>query len=73
MKVIYYFRDGRTVFSELVLDRIEMRIKEGNSRSKLIPERLGFKLEGILRRSEYLRGIPYDVLIYGLIREEWNG
>lgn len=35
-------------------------------------ERLGFREEGRLRDHAYLRGERVDVLVYGLLAEEWR-
>jgi ribosomal-protein-serine acetyltransferase len=54
----------------LDLNRIEIRVKVGNKRSKSIPEKLGFQLDGVLRQSELFDGMYYDVEIYGLLAED---
>lgn len=59
-------------FSGLGLDRIEIRCAAGNRRSQAIPRRLGFTLEGRLRRAQRLHGGRVDILVYGLLREEWE-
>lgn len=59
-------------FNELDLHRIQIRCDSINVRSKAIPERLGFTLEGVVR--EYYKhedGTFSDSLIYGLLRNEW--
>lgn len=59
-------------FDELDLNRIEIRCATENVRSRAIPERLGFKLEGVLRESEWRHTRFYDMAIYGLLRNEWK-
>lgn len=60
-------------FRELELNRIEIRCSAENTRSAAIPKRLGFLLEGVLRRAEYRDGRLHDFEIYGLLASEWNG
>ena len=43
-----------------------------NSKSKAIPERLGFKEEGRIRDYEFLHGEYLDRIICGLLKEEWK-
>lgn len=59
-------------FSELDMNRIEIRCAVSNLRSSAIPKRLGFTREGLLRQSEYRDGRLHDFEIYGLLRSEWQ-
>jgi ribosomal-protein-serine acetyltransferase len=65
---------GRVVvahaFRDLGLHRVEIRCAKGNYRSRAIPERLGFALEGVARQSEWLYDHFTDVAIYGLLRSD---
>lgn len=58
-------------FSELHLHRVEIRCATENSRSRAIPERLGFVSEGIAREAEWVNGRFVDHVIYGLLSHEW--
>ena len=60
------------LFEELNLNRIEIRCSETNERSRAIPERLGFRLEGKLRRMGYTKDGLTDYLVYGLLKEDWQ-
>lgn len=53
------------------MNRIEIRCADANVRSRAIPERLGFKLEGVLRQALCRHLQIYDDIIYGLLKEEW--
>lgn len=57
-------------FSDLDLHRVEIRCATENRRSRAIPERLGFKLEGAARQSEWLYDHFVDLAIYGLLRTD---
>lgn len=57
-------------FNEWKLNRITIECATGNIRSRKIPERLGFKLEGIVRGVEWLNDGYADHAIYGLLRLE---
>ena len=64
----------RYAFMGLHLNRVEMRMVASNKRSKKIPLRLGFELEGSLK--EYLvnkAGQFEDVDIYALLNKNWKG
>jgi ribosomal-protein-serine acetyltransferase len=59
-------------FDELEINRIEIRAGVNNSRSRAIPERLGFRQEGVLREGEFVDGAFIDLAIYGLLRREYK-
>lgn len=58
-------------FGEMGLNRIELTAALENRRSRAIPERLGFQLEGVLRQSTWLYDHFQDMAIYSLLRSEW--
>lgn len=62
----------RHLFEQEGFVRIEIRCDPDNVRSRAIPERLGFRLEGRLRRAGVLRGRPFDHAVYGLLDDEWR-
>lgn len=58
-------------FENLRLNRIQIKAAVENLKSRAIPERLGFSLEGIERDGElHSRGFT-DLAIYSLLRTEW--
>lgn len=57
---------------DLKLNRVEIRCAENNYKSKAIPERLGFKTEGIIREAEWLYDHYVDHVIYGVLAKEWK-
>lgn len=62
----------RSFFSEYGLNRIEIRCDPANTRSRAVPERLGFTQEGILRQVSTLNGRPSDHVVYSLLEHEWQ-
>jgi len=57
-------------FDELNLNRIEIHCAKTNRRSRAVPERLGFKKEGTLRKSEWRHDRFHDMVIYGLLADD---
>lgn len=57
---------------DLDLNRVEIRCATGNHRSRAIPERLGFVLEGIVREAELLPRGYVNHAIYGMLKSEWK-
>lgn len=59
-------------FTRLGLNRIEIRVATGNLKSQHVPERLGFKKEGLIRQGEFVNNEFIDLYIYSLLKEEWQ-
>jgi ribosomal-protein-serine acetyltransferase len=57
-------------FDDLGLNRIEIRCSTENLRSAAIPERLGFRKEGVLRQVELRNGRLHDFSVYGLLADD---
>jgi ribosomal-protein-serine acetyltransferase len=59
-------------FDTWKLNKVEIRCDPENARSRAIPERLGFKQEGILR--QVLTGGDgqlHESVVYGILADEW--
>ena len=54
-------------FQALKLNRVTIECASENIRSRKIPERLGFKFEGIIRGAEWLHDHYADHAVYGLL------
>jgi len=60
-------------FNELNLERLTAEVYEYNVKSIKLLEKLGFKLEGRIRKGKYHNGKYFDILIYGSLKEERAG
>jgi len=59
-------------FDDWHLNRIEIRCAVGNTKSRAIPERLGFRSEGTLREAEWLYNHYVDHVVYGMLADDWT-
>jgi ribosomal-protein-serine acetyltransferase len=59
-------------FGELGLNRVEMRCAVENRRSRRVPERLGFRQEGVLAQAEWIHDHFHDLVVYALLASEWR-
>jgi ribosomal-protein-serine acetyltransferase len=54
------------------LNRVEIIVATGNSRSRAIPERLDFREEGTLRQFQLVGGRYLDCVSYSLLAADWR-
>ncbi len=59
-------------FEELNMNRIEIQCATENTRSRQIPERLNFKLDGVLRQFLWRHTRFFDMAVYSMLMEEWK-
>ncbi len=62
----------RYYFEELRYQKVTVNVYANNPASITLHEKLGFKLEGTLRRMVFTEGCFYDDLWYGMTREEFE-
>ena len=60
-------------FDEWRLNRVEIGVGPDNRRSRAIPERLGYREEGVLRSAERFDENDYrDLVLYAILASEWR-
>ena len=59
-------------FQEMNLNRVEIGCASENARCRAIPERLGFKQEGILRQREQVHDHFVDIVVYSMLVGDWQ-
>ncbi|MGE5669566.1 MAG: GNAT family N-acetyltransferase [Betaproteobacteria bacterium] len=59
-------------FAQLNLRRIEAEVAPANVASNRLLQRVGFVLEGTLRRRWVAGGVAYDTNIYGYLVDDWR-
>jgi len=62
----------KLIFGSWGMEKVTIQAATENWKSRSIPERLGFQLEGVLRRNELLYDHYVDHAVYSLLREEWD-
>ncbi|GAB6120820.1 GNAT family N-acetyltransferase [Dysgonomonas termitidis] len=61
-------------FTEMDINRIQIKVAINNHKSRRIPEKLGFQSEGIERDGELLvDNVFTDIAIYSLLKKEYGG
>lgn len=58
-------------FETLELHTLEIRAATENARSRAVAERVGMKLDGILRQREWLYDHFVDHAVYSIVASEW--
>lgn len=61
------------LFNKAGLNKVEIHFMVNNLRSATVAEKMGFKVEGIIRQSYLLNGAYHDIVITGLLKKEWPG
>lgn len=59
-------------FESYNLNRIQIAVAENNYKSRSVPERLGFKYEGIIRDRECLYGNYVNHAMYSILKNEYK-
>jgi ribosomal-protein-serine acetyltransferase len=59
-------------FDRWDLNRVDIRAGVENHRSRAVAERLGFKLEGVLREAERVGERYIDHAVYAMLAREWR-
>ena len=59
-------------FEYFSLQKVEIQCAVKNKKSRAIPERLGFKNEGVIRQAELVAGNYLDHVVYGLLKQEFT-
>lgn len=59
-------------FDSCGLQRLEIRYAASNGRSAALVKRLGFVQEGVLRQACWREGRAEDLVVAGLLKDEWR-
>jgi RimJ/RimL family protein N-acetyltransferase len=62
----------RYAFYELNMHRVTITVFGFNERSMALAEKAGFQQEGVFRERLQRDGKRYDMLLYGILRHEWE-
>ncbi len=60
------------LFEKTGLNKIEIHFVQANQRSARVAEKLGCKTEGILRQSYLRNGLLDDLIVTGILKQEWR-
>jgi [ribosomal protein S5]-alanine N-acetyltransferase len=58
------------LFDTRQIDRIQATIMPGNTGSRRVLEKCGFRLEGILRKAVFHQGVNQDLQMFAVLRED---
>ena len=59
-------------FEARSINRVQIRAAVDNTRSRAVPERLGFTFEGVQRQAVLVGGAFQDLAVYSLLATEWR-
>jgi diamine N-acetyltransferase len=59
------------LFGDMKVHRVWLTLRASNERATHGVERLGFTREGVLREHDFLEGHMVDVVVYGMLADEW--
>ncbi|MGA8744967.1 MAG: GNAT family protein [Solirubrobacterales bacterium] len=59
-------------FEDLGFQKLTGTVKSSNTRALALAKKLGMQTEGILRSHRYVSGVRVDLVLLGLLREEWR-
>ncbi|SHE36359.1 Protein N-acetyltransferase, RimJ/RimL family [Marinitoga hydrogenitolerans DSM 16785] len=59
------------VFNEMNINKVKLSVFSFNKRAIRSYEKIGFKVEGVLREEIFRDGIYHDEIIMGILRKEW--
>lgn len=60
------------LFDRLDLNKLELHYLPGNMKSAAVAQRLGFRVEGVLRDSFLMNGTLHDLVLAGLLKKEYR-
>jgi len=60
------------LFQKTGLNKVEIHFMTHNARSAGVAQRLGFKVEGVIRQSHMHNSRIEDIVVTGLLKTEWN-
>jgi len=62
----------RFIFNEMNINKIKLSVYSFNKRAIRAYEKVGFKIEGVLREELYREGKYHDVYVMGILKNEWK-
>lgn len=60
----------RFAFQKLNMNRVQVKVAVGNSKSAAIPQKLGFRFEGVEREGERHRNTYFDLEVYSYLKSD---
>ncbi|MBS1781609.1 MAG: GNAT family N-acetyltransferase [Bacteroidetes bacterium] len=60
------------LFQSLDLNKIEIQFIAENKKSAAVAQRIGARIEGVLRESYWMNGRLEDLVIAGILKREWT-
>ena len=60
------------LLDEMAVHRVTIQCGTGNHKSCAIPYRLGFTREGIMREAEWVNDRWVDLVVWGMLAEDWK-